>query len=74
MATGCEWFGLKTTQMIFTSLASKPVVTVSGGLASKPTVTVSGGLASKFAVTVCQWFVLRTTGIVSHRFGSQNRW
>jgi hypothetical protein len=36
----------------FHRLASKSVVTVSGGLASKPAATVSGGLASKPAVTV----------------------
>jgi hypothetical protein len=47
MATVCEWFGLKTTRMVFTDLASKPVVMVSGGLASKPVVTVFTGLTSK---------------------------
>jgi hypothetical protein len=52
MATLCEWFGLKTTQTVFTGLASKLAVTVFGGLASKPAVTVSGSLASKPAVTV----------------------
>jgi hypothetical protein len=52
MLTVCEWFGLKTTRMVFTDLASEPVVTVSGGLASKSVVTVSSGLASKPAVTV----------------------
>jgi hypothetical protein len=31
----CEWFGLKTTQKIFTSWASKQVATISVGLASK---------------------------------------
>jgi hypothetical protein len=34
----CEWFGLKTTQTVFTSLASKLVVTVSPGLTLKPMV------------------------------------
>jgi hypothetical protein len=43
----CEWFGLKTTRTVFTGLASKPVVTVSGGLASKLAVMVFTGLASK---------------------------
>jgi hypothetical protein len=52
MAAVCEWFGLKTTRMVFAGLISKPVVTVSGGLASKPAATVSGGLASKPAATV----------------------
>jgi hypothetical protein len=52
MATVCEWFGLKTTQTVFTGLASKPVVTVSGGLTSKPAATVFVGLASKPAATI----------------------
>jgi hypothetical protein len=52
MATICEWFGLKTTRMVFVGLTSKLVPTVSDGLASKPTATVSSGLASKPAATV----------------------
>jgi hypothetical protein len=48
----CGWFDLKITRTIFTGLASKPVVTVSGGLTSKPAAAVSGGLASKPAATV----------------------
>jgi hypothetical protein len=52
MATVYEWFGLKTTQTIFTGSISKPVVTVSSGLASKPAMTVSAGLASKLVATV----------------------
>jgi hypothetical protein len=48
----CEWFGLKTTQTVFTGLASKQVATVSSGLASKPAATVFAGLASKPAATV----------------------
>jgi hypothetical protein len=43
----CQWFGLKTTGMVFFSLASKPVATVFFGLASKPVATVSSDLASK---------------------------
>jgi hypothetical protein len=43
----CEWFGLKTTRMIFAVLASKPVATVFSSLASKLVATVSPGLASK---------------------------
>jgi hypothetical protein len=43
----CEWFGLKTTQMVFTGLASKPVMTVFTSLASKLVATVSPNLASK---------------------------
>jgi hypothetical protein len=47
MTTVCEWFGIKTTQTVFTGLASKPMAMVSGGLASKTAATVSPGLASK---------------------------
>jgi hypothetical protein len=36
--TVCEWFGLKTTRTVFSSLASKLVATVSPGLTSKPVV------------------------------------
>jgi hypothetical protein len=38
--------------MVFVSLASKPVATVSGGLASKPAATVFSSLASKLVATV----------------------
>jgi hypothetical protein len=48
----CEWFGLKTTQMVFAGLASKPVATVSSGLASKPAATVFSSLATKLVATV----------------------
>jgi hypothetical protein len=37
----CQWFGLKTTGMVFSSLASKPVATVFSGLASNPVAMVS---------------------------------
>jgi hypothetical protein len=40
VATVCEWFGLKTTQMVFAGLTSKPVATVFTSLASKPVVSV----------------------------------
>jgi hypothetical protein len=52
MEAVCECFSLKTTQTVFTGLASKPVVMVSSGLASKPVATVSGGLALKPVATV----------------------
>ncbi len=35
-STVCQWFGLKTTGTVFSSLASKSVKTISPGLASKP--------------------------------------
>jgi hypothetical protein len=52
MVLVCEWFGLKTTLMVFVVLASKPVATVSSGLTSKPTVTVFADLASKPVATI----------------------
>jgi hypothetical protein len=52
MLTVCEWFGLKTTQTVFTGLSSKPVATVSSGLASKPAATVFSSLASKLVAIV----------------------
>jgi hypothetical protein len=45
-------FGLKTTQTVFTGLASKPVTMVSGSLALKPATMVFTGLASKPVATV----------------------
>jgi hypothetical protein len=48
----CEWFDLKTTQMVFAGLASKLVATVSSGLASKPVAMVFSSLASKLVATV----------------------
>jgi hypothetical protein len=47
MAMVCEWFGLKTTRTVFTGLASKPVVMVSGDLISKSAVTVSPSFTPK---------------------------
>jgi hypothetical protein len=46
----CEWFGLKTTRMVFAALDSKTVATVFSSLASKLVATVSPSLASKLAV------------------------
>jgi hypothetical protein len=43
---------LKTTQTVFTGLASKSVATVSINLASKPAATVFSSLASKLVVMV----------------------
>jgi hypothetical protein len=51
MATVCEWFGLKTTRKVFSSLASKLVATVFSNLASKQVATISPGLASKLVVS-----------------------
>jgi hypothetical protein len=41
MSTVCQWFDLKITGMIFSDLASKPVVTIFFDLASKPVATIS---------------------------------
>jgi hypothetical protein len=51
MAMVCEWFGLKTTRAVFSSLASILVATVFSSLASKLVTTVSPGLASNPAVS-----------------------
>jgi hypothetical protein len=40
MVIVCEWFGLKTTRMVFAGLTSKPVAMISDSLASKPVVTI----------------------------------
>jgi hypothetical protein len=40
-STVCQWFDLKTTETVFSGLASKLVVTVFSGLVSKSVVTVS---------------------------------
>jgi hypothetical protein len=63
----CQWFGIKTTETIFSSLASKLVATVSPGLTSKPVARVSrlepqnrqlrfGDLGLKITAIV-SWFV-----------------
>jgi hypothetical protein len=67
----CEWFGLRTTQMVFTSLASKPVVTVSSGLASKPATMVFAGLASKPVVTVFSSLASKRMATVSPGLASK---
>jgi hypothetical protein len=67
----CEWFGLKTTQMVFAGLTSKPVVTVSGGLASKPAATVFSSLASKLVATVSPSLASKPAALVWW-FGPQN--
>jgi hypothetical protein len=83
MATVCEWFGLKTTRMIFVSLTSKLVVMVFGGLtlkhaamvsvglASKPAATVSSGLASKPAATVLSGLALKPMATVFFSLASK---
>jgi hypothetical protein len=65
MAIVCEWFGLKTTRTVFTSLASKPVMMVSNGLSSKPAATISASLSSKHAATVSGGLASKPTVTVS---------
>jgi hypothetical protein len=67
----CEWFGLKTTQKIFTSWASKQVATISVGLASKPTATVFAGLASKPVTTVFSSLASKLMATVSPGLASK---
>jgi hypothetical protein len=67
----CEWFGLKTIRTVFTGLASKPVVTVSGGLASKLAVTVFVGLASKPVAMVFSSLTLKLGATVSPGLASK---
>jgi hypothetical protein len=81
--TLCEWFGLKTTQTVFTDLASKLVATVSSGLASKlaamvftglaskPVATVSSGLASKPAATIFAGLTSKPVATVSPGLASK---
>jgi hypothetical protein len=70
MATVCEWFGLKTTQMVFAGLASKPAATVFSNMASKPVATVFSSLASKLVATVS--FGLASKPVVRFLVGPQN--
>jgi hypothetical protein len=84
MSTVCQWFGLKTIEMVSHSVwASKSMVTVCEwfdlkttrtvftGLVSKPVVTVSGGLASKPAATVSGDLALKPAVTVSSGFASK---
>jgi hypothetical protein len=64
MATVCEWFGLKTTRIVFAGLASKPVATVFFGLASKPVALVFSGLASKPVAMVSSGFASKPAATV----------
>jgi hypothetical protein len=57
--------------MVFTGLASKPVVTVSAGLTSKPAVMVFSGLASKPVVTVFSSLASKLVATVSPGLASK---
>jgi hypothetical protein len=67
----CEWFGLKTTQMVFTGLASKLVAAVSSGLTSKSVATVFAGLASKPVVIVFSSLTSKLVATVSPGLASK---
>jgi hypothetical protein len=71
MVMVCEWFGLKTTRMVFAGLASKLVATVSDGLTSKPAVTVSSGLASKPTATIFSSLASKLVVTVSPNLASK---
>jgi hypothetical protein len=67
----CQWFDLKTTGMVFSGLASKPMATVSPSLAPKP-------VASGFPIWALNWQLqfgelgLKITATVSW-FGPENQ-
>jgi hypothetical protein len=48
----CQWFHLKTIEIVFSCLVSKLVATIFSGLASKPVATVFSGLASKSVMMI----------------------
>jgi hypothetical protein len=66
----CEWFDLKTTRTVFTSLVSKPVATVSTSLAPKLVAAVFSSLVSKLVLTVSPSF----TGGRFLGWASKPRW
>jgi hypothetical protein len=57
--------------MVFTGLASKQAVTISGGLTSKPVVTVSGSLASKPAAMVFSALALKPVAMIFSSLASK---
>jgi hypothetical protein len=57
--------------MVFVSLASKPVTTVSSGMASKPAATVFAGLASKPVATVFSSLASKLVATVSPGLASK---
>jgi hypothetical protein len=70
-STVCHWFDLKTTQTVFTGLASKPVATVSSSLASKSAVMVFAGLASKPVAMVFSSLASKLVATVSPSLASK---
>jgi hypothetical protein len=72
MTVVCEWFNLRTTQMVFAGLASKPVVTVFSSLSSKLVATVFSSLASKLVATIFYSLVLKLVATVSPDLASKS--
>jgi hypothetical protein len=72
MLTVCEWVGLKTTWMVFTGLASKPVGMVSSGLALKPATMIFTGLALKPVATVFSSLASKLAATVSPGLASKS--
>jgi hypothetical protein len=70
MATICEWFGLKITQIVF-GLTSKLVATISDGLASKHAATIFFGLASKPVAMVFSSLASKLVATVSPGLASK---
>jgi hypothetical protein len=66
-----KWFGLKTTQIVSSGLASKPAARVFSGLASKPVSTVFSSLASILVATVSPSLTSNTA--VGFLFEPQNQ-
>jgi hypothetical protein len=60
----CQWFALKITGTVFSSLTSEPVATVFSRLASKPVATVFSDLASKPVATVFSDLASKPVAIV----------
>jgi hypothetical protein len=71
-STICQWFDLKTTGTIFSSLTSKHVATVYHWFDLKTIGTVSSGLTSKPVATIF-WLSLKTKVVQGCWVVSQNR-
>jgi hypothetical protein len=66
-----EWFGLKTTQTVFTGLASKSVAMVFSGLTSIPATTVFASLDSKPVATVFSSLASKLVAMIFSSFASK---
>jgi hypothetical protein len=66
-----EWFDLKTTQTVFTGLASKSVAMVFSGLTSIPATTVFASLDSKPVATVFSSLASKLVAMIFSSFASK---